>query len=139
MYEKIFLAGNLGRDPEMRYTPNGTAVTNFSVATDERWTTQDGQQQERTIWWRVKVWGSQAETVSQYLSKGSRVFIEGRMDPDPETGGPRVWTGNDGQARASFEIVARTVKVVGRSGGTARFDELSDEDIPPEAFFGESS
>lgn len=134
MYEKIFLAGNLGRDPELRYTPNGTAVTTFSVASNEKWTGQDGQPQERTIWWRVKVWGKQAETVSQYLSKGSQVFIEGRMDPDPETGGPRVWTGSDGRPRASFEIVARRVQFVGRRGEAARFDELRDEDIPPEVY-----
>ena len=135
MYQRVFLSGNLGGDPELRYTPNGTPVTNFSVATNERWTGQDGEQQERTIWWRVKVWGKQAETVSQYLSKGSQVFVEGRMDPDPETGGPRIWTGRDGQARASFEVVARRVQFVGRRGGAARFDELRDEDVPPEAFF----
>jgi single-strand DNA-binding protein len=137
MYQKIFLAGNLGRDPELRYTPNGTAVTRLSVATNERWTDQDGQQQQRTIWWRVSVWGKQAEAVSQYLAKGRQVFIEGRMDPDPESGGPRLWTGNDGRTRASFEIIARNVKFTGRRGGAARFDELRDEDIPPEAYFGE--
>ena len=137
MYAKIFLAGNLGGDPQLRYTPNGTPVTDFSVASNEKWTDQDGQTQDRTIWWRVKVWGKQGETVSQYLKKGSQVFIEGRMDPDPETGGPRLWRGRDGQARASFEIVAQRVTFVGRRGGTASFDELRDEDIPPEAFFGE--
>jgi single-strand DNA-binding protein len=135
MYERIFLAGNLGQDPELRYTPNGTPMTNFSVATNERWTGQDGKQQERTIWWRVTVWGKQAETVSQYLSKGSQVFVEGRLDPDPETGSPRIWTGRDGQARASFEVVARRVQFVGRRGGAARLDEPRDEDVPPEAFF----
>jgi single-strand DNA-binding protein len=137
MYEKIFLAGNLGGDPQLRYTPNGTPVTNFSVATNERWSDQDGQQQDRTIWWRVKVWGKQGETVSQYLKKGSQVFIEGRMDPDPETGGPRLWTGRDGQPRASFEIVAQRVRFIGRRGGATSFDELRDDDIPPEAFLGE--
>jgi single-strand DNA-binding protein len=111
-------------------------VTSFSVATNERWTGQDGQQQQRTIWWRVKVWGAQAETVSQYLHKGSQVFVEGRMDPDPDTGGPRLWTGNDGQTRASFEIVARTVQFVGRRGAAVSLDEPRDEDVPPEAFFG---
>jgi len=137
MYEKIFLAGNLGRDPELRYTPNGTAVASFSVATNERWTDTGGQPQQRTIWWRVKVWGKQAETVSEHLKKGSQVFIEGRMDPDPETGGPRVWTGSDGRSRASFEIVAQRIRFTGRRGGAAVFDEPRDEDIPPEAHFGE--
>jgi single-strand DNA-binding protein len=138
MYQKIFLAGNLGRDPELRYTPNGTAVTSFSIATNEQWTDPDGQQQRRTTWWRVKVWGPQAESANEYLHKGSQVFIEGRMDPDPETGGPRLWTGSDGRTRATFEIVAQRVNFVGRRGGAARFDELRDEDIPPEAYFGES-
>jgi single-strand DNA-binding protein len=135
MYERIFLAGNLGGDPELRYTPNGTAVANFSVATNEKWADREGHQQERTIWWRVKVWGKQAETLSPSLRKGSQVFVEGRMDPDPETGGPRLWTGNDGRVRASFEVVARRVQPTGGRGGAARFDEPLDEDIPPEAFF----
>ncbi len=134
MRQTIFLAGNLGKDPELRYTPNGTAKADFSVATSEKWTDQSGQRQERTVWWRVAVWGKQAENVSQYLKKGSQVFIEGRMDPDPETGGPRVWTGRDGKTGASFEIVARDVKFIGRRGGSARF-ELRDEDVPPEASF----
>jgi single-strand DNA-binding protein len=137
MYQKIFLTGNLGGDPELRYTPNGTPVTRFSVATNEAWTGQDGQPQERTTWWRVSVWGKQGEAASEYLRKGNQVFVEGRMDPDPETGGPRLWTGRDGQTRASFEIVAQSVKFVGRRGGAARFEGLRDEDIPPEAFFGE--
>lgn len=138
MYQKIFLAGNLGQDPDLRYTPNGTARCQLSVATNERWTDQNGQTQKRTVWWRVSVWGKQAETVSQYLSKGSQVFIEGRMDPDPETGAPRLWTGRDGSPRASFEIVARRVKFTDRRGGAASFAEPRDEDIPPEAFIGEA-
>lgn len=139
MYQKIFLSGNLGRDPELRYTPNGTPMTSFSVATNEQWADREGQQQQRTTWWRVKVWGKQAESVSEYLRKGSQVFIEGRMDPDPETGGPNLWKGKDGRSRASFEIVAQSVKFAGRRGGTASFSAPSDEDIPPEAFFGEDS
>jgi single-strand DNA-binding protein len=138
MYGKIYLAGNLGRDPDLRYTPNGTPVTRFSVATTEKWTDQTGGQQERTVWWQVSVWGKQGEAVSQYLKKGSQVFIEGRMDPDPETGGPRLWTGRDGRTRASFDVVARTVKFIGRRGGAVSF-EPRDEDVPPEAFFGEDA
>jgi single-strand DNA-binding protein len=134
MYQKIYLAGNLGRDPELRYTPNGTSVSSFSVATNEQWTDQSGQLQRRTTWWQVKVWGKQAERVSELLSKGSQVFIEGRMDPDPATGGPRVWTGSDGRARASFEIVAQRVRFIGRRASAASFGEPRDEDIPPEAF-----
>ena len=137
MYAKVFLAGYLGRDPELRYTPNGTPVTNFSMATSERWTDQNEQTQDRTVWWRVSVWGKQGETISQYLKKGSQVFVEGRMDPDPETGNPRLWTARDGRTGASYEVVARRVKFAGRRGGTATFSELRDEDIPPEASLGE--
>jgi single-strand DNA-binding protein len=138
MYQKIYLAGNLGQDPDLRYTPNGTPVSRFSVATNEQWTDQDGQLQQRTTWWRVNVWGKQAETTSEFLSKGSQVFIEGRMDPEPETGGPRVWTGRDGQSRASFEIVAQRVRFIGRRASAASFSGLRDEDIPPEAFLDEA-
>jgi len=138
MYQKIYLAGNLGREPELRYTPNGTPVSSFSVATNEQWTDPDGQLQKRTTWWRVSVWGKQAETTSEFLNKGSQVFIEGRMDPDPETGGPRVWAGKDGRSRASFEIVAQRIRFIGRRASAASFNELRDEDIPPEAFLDEA-
>jgi len=110
MYHKIILVGNLGRDPEMRYTPSGQQVTTFSMATSEKWTGQDGQMQERTIWWRVTVWGKQAENVNQYLKKGSKVLVEGRMQPDAKTGNPRIWTKQDGTPASSYEVTALTVK-----------------------------
>lgn len=109
MYQRLVLVGNLGRDPEMRYTPNGTAVTSLSVATSRRYTTADGQQKEETVWFRVSVWGKQAEPCNQYLAKGSKVLVEGTLVPD-ENGGPRIWTGSDGKARASFEVRANTVR-----------------------------
>lgn len=139
MYQKVVLVGNLGRDPEMRFTPDGTPVTNLSVATSERWTGQDGQQQERTTWWRVSVWGRQAEAVNQYLSKGRQVLVEGRMNPDPETGGPRMFTRNDGSAGASYEVRAITVRFLGGRAEAETPDALSDEDIPPEADVDEGS
>lgn len=120
MYQKVIIAGNLGGDPEMRFMPDGTAVTNFSVATNRRWTNKaSGQQQEETIWFRVSVWGAQAETANEYLSKGRQVLVEGRMKPDPQTGGPRIWTGQDGAPRASFEMTAESVRFIGSrdSGG----------------------
>ena len=114
MYQKIVLVGNLGRDPEMRYMPDGKAVTNLSVATSRRWTQQaSGESVEETTWFRVSVWGRQAETVNEYLSKGRQVLVEGRLRPDPETGGPRLWTAQDGSVRASFEITADTVRFIG--------------------------
>ena len=139
MYQKVVLVGNLGRDPEMRYTGDGTPVTNLSVATSERWTGQDGQQQERTTWWRVSVWGRQAEAVNQYLSKGRQVLVEGRMNPDPETGGPRVFTRNDGSTGSAYEVRAITVRFLGgRAEGEAP-GTPSDADIPPEADVDEDS
>jgi single-strand DNA-binding protein len=113
MYQKVVIVGNLGRDPEMRYTPSGQAVTNFSVATNRRWTNSDSSPGEETCWWRVTAWGKLAETCNQYLSKGRQVLVEGRMNPDQETGGPRLWVGQDGQARASFELTAITVQFLG--------------------------
>jgi single-strand DNA-binding protein len=123
MYQKIIIVGRLGRDPEMRYTPSGQPVTNFSVATDFTWTDQEGQQQQRTTWFRVNAWRKLAETCNQYLVKGQQVLVEGRMNPDPETGGPRVWTGNDGVARASYELTAATVKFLAKPRGVPIEDE----------------
>lgn len=116
MYQKIVVVGNLGRDPEMRYMPDGTAVTNLNIATNRRWTDRaSGQPREETTWFRVSVWGRQAETANQYLSKGRQVLIEGRIQSDPETGGPRLYTRQDGTVGASFEI--RAFRVVFLSGG----------------------
>jgi len=109
MYQRLVLVGNLGRDPEMRYTPNGTAVTSLSVATSRKYTTADGQQKDETVWFRVSVWGKQAEPCNQYLSKGRKVLVEGTLVPD-ENGGPRIWTDKEGKPRASFEVRATTVR-----------------------------
>jgi|SRR5579859_756791 len=119
MYHKVILVGNLGRDPEMRYIPSGAAVTSFSMATSEKWTGQDGQKQERTIWWRVSVFGKMGEVCNEYLKKGSKVLVEGRMTADPKTGNPRLWQGQDGQMRASFELTASAVKFLSSRGETA--------------------
>jgi single-strand DNA-binding protein len=113
MYQKLTIVGNLGNDPEMRYTPSGVPVTRFSVATNRRWTSPEGDSREETVWFRVSAWRKLAETCNQYLSKGRQVLVEGRLTPDAESGGPRVWTGNDGVARASYEINALTVQFLG--------------------------
>ena len=136
MYQKLLLVGNLGRDPEMRYSPSGQAVTNFSIATSEKWTDAQGQAQERTIWWRISAWGKLAETCNQYLRKGKQVFIEGRMNGDPKTGGPRVFQRQDGTSGASFEVTAFTVKFLGtrgdgQSGGAG--SESGDVEMAPQA------
>ncbi len=110
MYHTIIIVGNLGRDPEMRYTPSGQAVTNFSVATSRQYTGNNGETVKETIWFRISTWGKQAETCNQYLKKGSKVLVEGRLTPDSSTGGPRIWTRQDGTPAASFEISASTVR-----------------------------
>ena len=93
MFQKIMIIGNLGRDPELRYTPQGSPVCNFDVATNK------GKGDEQvTCWFRVTAWGSLAENCNQYLAKGRQVLVEGELRPDPETGGPRTWTRNDGTA-----------------------------------------
>jgi single-strand DNA-binding protein len=141
MYQKITIIGNLGRDPEMRYMPDGTPVTNFSVATTRGWTDRaSGESREETTWFRVAVWGRQAEPANQYLSKGRQVFVEGVLQTDPETGGPRLFTRQDGTVGSSYEIRASTVKFLGgrdamtyAEGGDA-YDESSavkeEDDIP---------
>lgn len=135
MYQKVIIVGNLGGDPEMRYTPSGTPVTNFSVATNRRWTDQQGELRDETTWFRVACWGKLAETTNQYLSKGRQVLIEGRMQPDQATGGPRVWTGNDGVARASYEVFAENVRFLGGrpEREAAPFEapaDLDEENVP---------
>ena len=139
-YQKVIIVGNLGRDPEMRYMPDGTAVTSFSVATNRRWTNQDGSQGEETVWFRVSAWRRLAETTAQYLSKGRQVMVEGRLQPDKATGGPRVWTGQDGAPRASFELTADQVVFLsgrgdaapgGGDGGDAGGPEYGAEDEIP--------
>ncbi len=109
-YHTVILVGNLGRDPEMRYTPSGQAVTNFSVAVNDNFTSSNGEKVERTIWVRVSTWGKQAEICNQYLKKGRKVLVEGRLVTDPNTGGPRVWNRQDGTPSASFEVSASTVR-----------------------------
>ncbi len=147
MYQKMVIAGNLGRDPEMRYTPSGQAVTNLNVATNRQYTSNSGERVKETTWFRVSVWGKQAESCNQYLSKGSKVLVEGRMNQDPATGGPRVWTGNDGSPRASFEMTAQTVRFLssrqedqaagggggnnGGGGGGGNYGQPNDAMMPP--------
>lgn len=128
MYHTIIIVGNLGRDPEMRYTPSGQAVTSFSVATSRQYTGSDGQKVKETTWFRVSAWGKQAETCNQYLRKGSKVLVEGRLVPDPSSGGPRVFTRQDGSTGASFEISANTVRFM--STRSESEGDMGGEDLP---------
>lgn len=135
MYNKLILVGNLGRDPEMRYSPSGQAVTNFSIATSEKWTDAQGQMQERTLWWRISAWGKLAETCNTYLRKGKQVLVEGRMNADPKTGSPRVFQRQDGTYGSSFEVTAFTVKFLGTRGegssSEGSFEGGQGEGMPP--------
>jgi single-strand DNA-binding protein len=125
MYQTVIIVGNLGRDPEMRYLSSGQAVTSFSVATNRQYTASNGEQVKETTWFRISVWGKMAEVCNTYLKKGSKVLVEGRLTSDPATGGPRTWTGQDGQVRASFEISAQTVRFLSSRG---EVDSSSVED-----------
>ena len=105
--DKITVIGNLGRDPEMRYTPEGTPVVNFSVASNRTWTDASGEKHEQTVWYRVSVWRRMAEVCNQYLAKGRQVYVEGRLRPDA-SGNPRTFQRRDGSTGAAYEIVAQS-------------------------------
>lgn len=134
-YHTIIIVGNLGRDPEMRYTPSGSPVTSLSVASSRSYTSKSGEKIEETIWFRVTAWNKLAEICSQYLHKGSRVLVEGRLVPDPKTGGPKTFQRQDGSLGASFEVNANTVTFLSQRGegmGGEGMMEGSDDggDIP---------
>jgi len=138
-FNRIILVGNLGRDPELRYTPQGTPVCSFSMATNERRKDKTGEMQDQTTWFRVTLWGRQAETASQYLSKGRPVYIEGRLRVEE-------WTDRDGKPRHTLEVHATDMQFIGgkseeplaekAAAGVAPAEQqqqqpdLSDEDIP---------
>jgi single-strand DNA-binding protein len=120
---KVILVGNLGKDPEVRFTPNGKALAKFSVATSEKWTDQQGQKQERTEWHNVVVWGKQAESCGQYLTKGRQVFVEGSIRT-------RSYDDKDGNKKYMTEIIARDVRFLGGGGG-ARGPQDAAVSAPP--------
>jgi single-strand DNA-binding protein len=126
-FNKITLVGNLGRDPELRYTPQGTPVCSFSIATNERRKDKTGEMQDVTTWFRVTLWGRQAETASQYLTKGRPVYIEGRLRVEE-------WTDRDGKARHTLEVHATDMQFIG--GG--RSDEGLGPRVPTEPGMGPS-
>ncbi|HML40376.1 MAG TPA: single-stranded DNA-binding protein [Bellilinea sp.] len=131
MYQKLVIIGYLGRDPEMRYTPNGQAVTSFSVATSRQWTGTGGEKLKETTWFRVSAWGKQAETCNTFLAKGSKVLVEGRLMPDPASGGPRTWKDRDGSVRANFEMTAEAVRFLSsRERGSDEVLQDETDDIP---------
>ena len=119
---KCMIIGNLGRDPEMRYTPSGQAVTQFTVAVNRYYKDQQGERQEETEWFRVVAWGQQAEFAAESLRKGNKVYIEGRLQT-------RQWEGQDGQKRYTTELVANTIQTLERR---PRDDSGEPAGPPPE-------
>lgn len=110
---KVILLGRLGQDPDLKYTPGGQAVCNFSVATTASWTDKSGQKQEKTEWTRVVVWGKLAELCNQYLSKGRQAFVEGKLQT-------RSWDDKDGTKRYTTEVLASTVQFPGGTSGGSK-------------------
>lgn len=119
---KVIIIGNLGKDPELRHTPQGQAVATFPVATSENWTDKSGQKQERTEWHRVVVWGKLAELCAKYLGKGRKAYIEGRLQT-------RAWDDKEGQKRYTTEIVANVVQFLD-SAGAARSGSVDTAEDP---------
>jgi single-strand DNA-binding protein len=120
---KAILVGNLGSDPEVRYTPSGRPVATFSIATNERWTDKNtGEKQERTEWHRIVAWGRLGEICGEYLSKGKQIYIEGRIQT-------RSWEDRDGNKRYTTEIVAQTMQMLGRRGETGDFNDGAGGDF----------
>ena len=138
MYSKLIFAGNLGRDPELRFLPSGQGVCNINVASNRTYKDSNGQKVTEVTWYKVSVWGAMAEAVNQYLRKGSKVLIDGRLNPDPETGGPKVFIRNDGSAGSSYEVTAsQVVFLSSKNEDNAyqpqqedHFPDVDEDDIP---------
>ncbi|MFQ5850422.1 MAG: single-stranded DNA-binding protein [Candidatus Binatia bacterium] len=128
---KVMLIGNLGRDPEVRFTPNGRAVARFPIATSDVWFDADGNRQERTEWHNVVVWGKQGETCAQYLAKGRQVFVEGSIRS-------RSFDDRNGNKRYVTEIVAQRVRFLGGGGGTRLAPEAEGQSSEEPPVGGES-
>ena len=123
---KLLVIGNVGTDPDMRYTPNGHPVTSFRMATGRTYTTSEGERREETEWFTVKTWRQLAEQCNQYVTKGMRVYVEGRLKSD-------TWTGNDGQVRFGNEITAERVLFLDRASQTPREGEGDPTPAGPES------
>ena len=123
MLNKAALIGRLGRDPEVCYMPNGEAVCNFSIATDETWKDQHGQKQERTEWHAITLYRRMAEVAGQYLKKGSQVYIEGRIQS-------RKYTGKDGIERTAYEIIGNEMKMLGGGNDSGQQAQAAQAETP---------
>jgi len=120
---KVILIGNLGADPELKYTPSGKAVANFRIAVTESWVNKDGEREDRTEWHRIVVWGKLAEVCGEYLHKGKQVYIEGKLQT-------RSWEDRDGNTRYTTEINAYTMQMLGSAGRSDDSGLVMEEKIP---------
>jgi single-strand DNA-binding protein len=129
MFQQITIVGYLGNDPVMRFTPSGQAVTGFSVAASRSYTNNSGQKIDETTWFRISVWRTLAETCNQYLKKGNPVLVIGRLRPDQQSGGPRLFTRKDGSTGASFDVTAQNVRFLpgGRGDAISYEEDMGDE------------
>jgi len=118
---KVILIGNVGNDPEMRYTPDGKPVTSFNLAVSRRYTTREGERREETEWFTVVTWNRLAETCNQFLAKGRRAYVEGRLRS-------RVWEGQDGQKRFRNEVIANKVVFLDRQPVAPASEEAAQEE-----------
>ena len=133
MYQQITLVGNLGNDPEMRYTPTGVPVANFRMAVNKSTTSQDGQRHDKTMWFRVTVWRKQAEVVAQYLTKGSKVLVVGELEE------ARPYTDREGNLAVSLEVTGQTVRFLSGRGETAATHEGGGFQSAPPSGGGDSN
>jgi single-strand DNA-binding protein len=131
MYHELIIAGALGGDPDKRFTPSGQVVTNFSVAANRRYNSSNGELVTETVWFRVSAWGRLAETCAQYLHKGSKVLVTGRLRPD-NNGSPRTYQRQDGSWGASYEVNASNVRFLTSNASTETngSEPADDEEIP---------
>ncbi len=127
---KVILIGNLGKEPDLRYTPSGQPVATFPMATSEKWKDKDGQLQQKTDWHNVVAWGRQAEICKEYLKKGSPVYIEGRIQS-------RSYEDKDGNRRYITEIVATRMQMLGRKAEEPSAEQLPEQEIETEGIEGD--
>ena len=144
MFSKLTLIGNLGQDPDLRYTPAGDAVVNFSLATNRTWKDNDGTQHKETTWFRCSAWRKLAEVINQYLAKGRLVYVEGRLIPEKESGGPRIYTRKDGTSGAGFELLVENIKFLGgrpddSTNGESESEPAGDEGVKAPAPLNDDS
>lgn len=133
-FNKITFVGHLGNEPEMRYTPAGKPVTSFNVASNDQYTNEKGETVKITTWFRCTSWGKAAEVHSQYLHKGGKVLVEGKLHPDPKTGRPEIWARQDGSAAADYNVTVQELYFMDSKNGNGDQNEppasTSEDDLP---------